>query len=275
MHFVELGAGDPLLMVHGNPTWSFYFRRLLTDLGRDFRPIAIDHVGCGLSDKPVDYPYCLKSHIDNLCSFVDQLRADSLTLIGHDWGGAIGLGTVLKRRDKFKRIVLLNTGAFPPDFIPFRIQICRFPVLGRLAVQGLNLFARAAMTMATQQPGGLAKNVAHGLLAPYDSWQSRTAIHRFVQDIPRSPSHPTWHLLQEIESQLPTLSDLPILLVWGMKDWCFRPSCLRRFQSYWPNAATVEIESAGHFVIEDAPDLVVDAIRQFCSPRTRNKKLTI
>lgn len=162
----------------------------------------------------------------------------------------------MKRRERFKRIVLFNTAAFPPPYIPFRIRVCRWPLFGKLAVQGFNAFARAAVTMATEQTGGLNRDVAQGLLAPYDSWKNRTAIYHFVKDIPLSKSHPTWKVLDEIESQLPSLSELPILLAWGMKDWCFRPECLRRFQTCWPNANVYEIGDAGHYVVEDAAQQV-------------------
>ena len=252
MNYVDEGNGDPVLMVHGNPTWSFYWRGLIQALKPTHRTIAVDHVGCGLSDKPTDYPYCLQQHIDNLCSLVDSLDLSNVTLMAHDWGGAIGLGALLKRRERFKRIVLFNTAAFPPPYIPFRIRVCRWPLFGKLAVQGFNAFARAAVTMATEQTGGLNRDVAQGLLAPYDSWKNRTAIYHFVKDIPLSKSHPTWKVLDEIESQLPSLSELPILLAWGMKDWCFRPECLRRFQTCWPNANVYEIGDAGHYVVEDA-----------------------
>ena len=132
-----------------------------------------------------------------------------------------------------------------------------------MGVQGLNLFAKAAVNMATEQPGGLPVDIAQGFLAPYDSWGNRSAIYHFVKDIPLSPRHPTWPLLQQIEQGLTSLADLPIQLIWGMRDWCFRPQCLERFQQYWPQARVCKIETAGHYVIEDAPDQVRDTVNQF------------
>lgn len=265
MHYVDPSreAGDPILMVHGNPTWSFFYRRPLRDLQDRHRTIAVDHVGCGLSDKPVDYPYCLATHIDNLCRMIDELDLENTTLMAHDWGGAIGLGALLRRRERFKRIILMNTGAFPPPYIPLRIRACRWPVLGKLGVQGLNLFARAATRMATTQPGGLPSEIADGFLAPYDRWAHRTAIYQFVKDIPASKRHSTWSLLNQIEEELPSLADWPIQLIWGMKDWCFRPECLERFAHHWPHACVHKISTAGHYVMEDAPDEVGDVIRRF------------
>ena len=263
--YVDHGGRDrpPVLMVHGNPTWSFYWRNLIRSLSPNYRSIAVDHMGCGLSDKPADYDYCLERHIENVCQLVDELKLENTTLMAHDWGGAIGLGALLRRREKFKRIVLFNTGAFPPPYIPFRIRVCRWPVVGRLGVQGLNLFARAATVMATEQKGGLSPSVSGGLLAPYDNWNNRIAIYNFVRDIPLSPKHKTWAVLDGIERSLAELSDWPIQLIWGMKDWCFRPECLRRFQSHWPNADAIEIADAGHYVVEDAVEQVCDSVAKF------------
>ena len=257
------GDGQPVLMVHGNPTWSFYYRNLVKSLGTRYRAIAIDHLGCGLSDKPAGHDYCLQNHIDNLCQLVDQLDLSNITLVAHDWGGAIGLGTLLARRDRFARIVLFNTAAFPPPYIPFRIRVCRWPVFGPIALKGFNAFSRAAISMATEQPGGLPRDVAAGLLAPYDSWQHREAVFRFVKDIPLSKNHRTWSVLEHIESELPSLQELPSMLIWGMRDWCFRPECLTRFEQYWPQAEIHRIADAGHYVVEDAFEEIKPLMHDF------------
>ena len=265
INYVDEGdkTADPVLMVHGNPTWSFYWRRLISHLSPQYRTVAIDHLGCGLSDKPIDYDYCPQNHVDNLSELIDQLDLSNVTLMAHDWGGSIGLGALLARRDRFKRIVLFNTGAFPPPYIPLRIRACRWPVVGKLGVQGLNMFAQAATTMATEQRGGLPSDVADGMLAPYDNWNNRVAIYNFVKDIPARSQHRTWDVLENIEARLPELADWPILMMWGMKDWCFRPECLRRLQQSWPAAEVHEIADAGHYVIEDAHEQVAVAVEEF------------
>ena len=263
MNYVDEGDGDPVLMVHGNPTWSFYWRGMVKRLKSSYRTIAVDHIGCGLSDKPESYDYSLAQHRDNLVALIDHLDLQNTTLMVHDWGGAIGLSALLERKDRFKRVVVFNTGAFPPPYIPFRISVCRWPLIGKLGVRGLNMFARAAITQATEQAGGLPAAVAAGLLAPYDSWANRVAIYGFVKDIPMNKSHKTYQVLEQVESRLPELKDWPILMMWGMKDWCFRPECLYRFQSHWPNAETHEIASAGHYVIEDAADQTESTTLEF------------
>ncbi|MGI9515607.1 MAG: alpha/beta fold hydrolase [Pirellulaceae bacterium] len=269
MHYVDEGnvegSGAPVLMVHGNPTWSFYYRHLVNQLSPTHRAIAVDHIGCGLSEKPRDLPYTLDLRIQHLREFVDQLDLRDITLLVHDWGGAIGLGAALEDLSRYRRFVIFNTGAFPPPYFPWRIRICRAPVLGKFGVQGLNLFARAAIRMATGQRGGLPDDVAHGLLAPYDSWNNRRAIHEFVTDIPVRPAQPTWQRLEQIESGLTQLQDFPVKLLWGMRDWCFRPECLRKFQALLPNAETREFEQAGHYVVEDARDDVIAEVQDFLS----------
>ena len=268
IRYIDEGTHDKdvILCVHGNPTWSFYYRRVIEQFKDTHRVIAVDNLGCGRSDRPSqsDFDYTLASHRDNLVSLIDQLNLDRITLLAHDWGGAIGLSALVARRERYKRIMLLNTAAFPPPYVPWRIAACRFPVLGTAAVRGLNAFAKAAITMAMSR-NKMDSQTAKGLLAPYDSWQNRVAIDAFVRDIPMSKSHPTFKTLSELEAALPSLADLPTLLVWGMKDWCFRPECLRRFQQVWPQTQSVEIDDAGHYVIEDAPAETLDAIASFVS----------
>jgi len=165
--------------------------------------------------------------------------------------------------ERFSRLVLFNTGAFRAPHMPWRIRICRTPVLGSLAVRGLNAFARAALWMATARPEGLSPAVQAGLLAPYSSWANRVAIQRFVEDIPMRPEHPSYRDLLAVEQGLERLADRPVLLVWGMQDWCFTPNFLQRFTEFFPAAEVCRLENAGHYVIEDAPGEVVDAVQGF------------
>jgi len=263
MHYIDEGTGQPLLFVHGNPTWSFYWRNLILDLQLSHRCIAVDHVGCGLSDKPQKYEYTLARRIDDLSRLVEALDVTGVTLLAHDWGGAIGLGTVLRMPQRFSRIVLFNTGAFPPPFVPWRIAACRMPLLGTLAVRGFNAFARAALSMATEKPQRMTPEVRAGLLAPYDNWANRVAIDRFVMDIPFTRRHPTWKTLAQIEADLPSLADRQIALIWGMKDWCFRPECLERFLTHWPQAEVHRLADCGHYVVEDARERIVPLLKKF------------
>ena len=263
---VPAGVANPLrqclLFVHGNPTWSFHWRGLLKSLRPRFRCVAPDQLGCGLSDKPRRL-LSLTDHVDNLAALVERLDLERVTLVAQDWGGAIGLGTMLRMPERFERIVLFNTGAFPPPYIPWRIRACRIPLLGRLAVQGAGLFNRAALRMTLARRQRLDPAVVAAYLAPYNTWANRRAVYGFVRDIPSGPHHPTWQTLADIERRLPSLADRPALLVWGMRDWCFRPDCLERFARAWPRAEVHRLADVGHWVLEDAPEEAVPLVESF------------
>lgn len=263
MHFVDEGSGDPLLFVHGNPTWSFAWRNLILRFRDRYRCVALDHLGCGLSDKPKSYPYDLRHHIDNLCGLMIDLDLRNITLIVHDWGGAIGIGALGKLPERIARVVITNTAAFPSTRIPLRISACRIPWLGQIGVRGLNLFAGLATTMATSNPRGLPPDVKAGYLAPYDSWANRVAIDRFVNDIPMSKSHPSYKTLLEVESALKVVRARPTQILWGMRDWCFSPAFYREFRERLPEARYVEFADAGHYLFEDALEPMGNTINSF------------
>jgi len=264
LHYIDEGSGPPLLMVHGNPTWSFAWRRFVKELSREYRVIAIDHLGCGFSEKPQDRGlYVLDQHIARLAGLVESLDLQDVTLFGHDWGGAIGMGCAGRQPSRFKRFVLMNTAAFRSRRIPVRIALCRIPVLGRIAVQGLNLFSLMALRMAVSQP--LPRPVRDGLVAPYDSWQNRIAVHEFVQDIPLQQSHRSYQTLVDVEQCLAQFQNHPVLLVWGMQDWCFTPEFLDEFRKRFPAAEELPLEQAGHYVFEDGFQDIMPRVRKFLS----------
>jgi cis-3-alkyl-4-acyloxetan-2-one decarboxylase len=264
-HFIDEGNPHhpPVLMLHGNPTWSFYFRRLVKTLKQAYRIIAPDHMGCGLSDKPQVYPYRLRNHMRNVEALVDHLGLKHITLVCHDWGGAIGMGVATRRPDLFNRFVILNTAAWRSIRMPKQIAVCRIPFLGALAVRGLNGFAMAATRMAVAKP--LEKVAKTGLLWPYNNWKNRIAILRFVQDIPMNPSHPSYDCLKETERLLYRLRDKPMKICWGMKDWCFDTLFLQQWRERFPEASVTEFPNAGHYILEDAHETVVPTIQDFLS----------
>jgi cis-3-alkyl-4-acyloxetan-2-one decarboxylase len=262
-HYLDEGSGQPLLLVHGNPTWSFHWRNLITALRANCRLVAPDHLGCGLSDKPAAFDYRLASHIENLVRLTSELDLTGITLVAQDWGGAIGLGAALRLPQRFRRIILFNTAAFRSSQMPWRIRVCRTPGLGPILVRGLNGFSRAALRMAMQHPERFSPAERAGYLFPYDSWQHRIAIDRFVCDIPMSPRHPSYARLVEIESGLPSLAGLPIQLIWGMRDWCFTPAFLDRFLDFFPRAEVHRLPDAGHWALEDAHEQIVPLVEQF------------
>jgi len=265
LHYLDEGQGPVLLMVHGNPTWSFYWRTLVEAFRGRYRVIVPDHIGCGLSEKPDPrlYPYYLKQRISDLYELIYKLDLRDITLLAHDWGGAIGMGAAVDKPERFARFVLFNTAAFRSRRCPWRIRACRIPLLGRLGVQGLNLFARAALRMAMADPKRLSPAARAGLLAPYDSWANREAIYQFVADIPLHRHHLSYATIERIEAGLSMFREHPVCLIWGMRDWCFTPRFLARFEEFFPQAEVHRLEDAGHYVVEEAHERIVPLVEKF------------
>ena len=267
-HYIDEGEGDPIVMVHGNPTWSFYYRELIKALSGHYRSIVPDHIGCGLSDKPevTNYDYRLRSRIDDLDNLLDTLTIDEkITLILHDWGGMIGMAYALRHPEKIRRLVVMNTAAFlppPTKRIPVRLSIIRNsgPLAG-LAVLGFNLFAVGALFMASKK--GLSPEVKKGLTAPYNCWKNRIATLKFVQDIPLAEKDPSYRLAKQVDDQLQTLSNLPMLICWGEHDFVFDHDYLAEWQRRFPQAEVHCFPDAGHYVLEDVPKKIIPLTQDF------------
>lgn len=261
LSYLDEGTGDEaVLMVHGNPTWSFFYRNVVRALRGRIRCIVPDHLGCGLSDKPQNYDYTLGNHVANLGKLLDGLQLRRIHLIVHDWGGPIGLGAGLPRHEKLGRVVILNTAAFADTVVPWRIRFCRMPVVGEIAVRAFNGFAWPATWMAVTKP--LPADVKRGFLFPYDSWTNRIATHRFVRDIPQGVGAANDGALAEIERALPLLREKPVRIVWGGQDFCFNRHYFDRWREVLPNAHADYLPQAGHYLLEDAREQVIGAIEQ-------------
>lgn len=269
-HYLDEGSGPVLLMVHGNPTWSFYWRELVKALRGQYRVIVPDHIGCGLSDKPPphEYSYHLAQRVADLGQLIEQLDLREITLVAHDWGGAIGMGAAVAAPQRFARLMLMNTAAFLDQNIPWPIRLCRMPVLGQVAIQGLNLFVREALRTCAAKRDRMTPAVRAGLAAPYDCWPSRVAVYRFVKDIPLRREHPTYATLAAIEAGLAQFRDRPVSLIWGMRDWCFTPHFLDRFLEFYPQAEVHRFGDAGHYVVEDAHERIGPILDDFVKRHT-------
>ena len=273
MHYVQEGEGPTVLLVHGNPTWSFFYRNVINKLKSAHKVIAPDHIGCGLSDKPQKYPYTLSQHIENLQQLMSHLGEERFSIVVHDWGGAIGLGYAGQKAECVDKIVAMNTAAFRSPLIPLRIRLCRLPLLGEIIVRLFNGFAWPAKYMAVEKP--LPAEVAKGYLQPYNNWNNRIAVARFVQDIPMGPGHPSYQTLVDVEKNLSRFSErkVPLMLLWGGADFCFNKDFpdegLRRF----PYAVTHFFPDAGLYILVDKRDEAVSLIDNFLAPHglKRNK----
>ncbi len=278
LHYLDEGEGPVVVLVHGNPTWSYYYRSLIRRLAPYFRVIAVDHLGCGLSDKPQDYDYTLKNHIANLTSLLSHLGVKQTSLVVHDWGGPIGIGMAASSDIEINRLVVLNTAAFRSQRIPLRIRLCRWPVLGKILVRGLNGFAWPATFMAVKKR--LDPKVRQAYLLPYDNWNNRVAVHEFVLDIPLSPQHRSYQDLVAIENYLLVLKEeeKPLMVIWGGRDFCFDDYFYRQWQQRFPDAIFHYLKNGGHYVLEDMQEeaeMLIEAfLRGASSSEPRKAELT-
>lgn len=269
MHYVDEGPreGPVVLMLHGNPTWSFYWRRLIAALRTTHRVIAPDHIGCGKSDKPDDhrYSYRLARRIDDVERLVDALQLRDVTLMVHDWGGMIGMGWADRHPELVTRLVLLNTAAFglpPSKRMPASLWLARNTGVGAVLVRGLNAFARGATRLCvTRRP--LSEEVRAGLIAPYDSWANRRAVLRFVQDIPLRPGDPGFEIVSGVGERVGQFDDRPVLICWGARDFVFDDHFLRVWQQKLPHAEVHRFADAGHYVLEDAGEEIEALVLRF------------
>jgi pimeloyl-ACP methyl ester carboxylesterase len=267
MHYLDEGQGELLVMVHGNPSWSIYYRSLVLGLRDRYRCIVPDHIGCGLSDKPGDdrYPYTLQRRVDDLSALVEHVEAErDVTLIVHDWGGMIGMAWAVQNPDRVKRIVLLNTAAFhlpASKGFPWQLALTRSPV-GALLVRGFNAFARGATRQGvTRRP--MSRALRDAYCAPYDSWGNRIATLRYVQDIPLSAGDPGYDLVTRVQAGIPALADRPIQICWGDKDFVFDHHFLEVWQQLLPDADVRRFADCGHYILEDAPEEILAQVDQF------------
>ena len=264
----EGDPGDaPVVMLHGNPSWSYYWRHLVLGLRDGYRCIVPDHIGMGLSDKPDDlaYGYTLRHRIQDLDRLLDSLKlGDDITLVVHDWGGMIGFGWAMKHADRVKRLVITNTAAFPLPAgkkMPWQLSLGRNWKLGEWLIRGVNAFAAGAADQGVVRP--LASDVRRALLAPYDSWRNRIATVRFVQDIPLAHGDRAWDVVEESGRRLAAFADRPAFIGWGLRDFVFDRHFLTQFEKAFPRAEKQVYDDAGHYVLEDKHEVLVPRIRDF------------
>lgn len=279
MHYLDEGPrdGEVVVMLHGNPSWSYYWRHLVLGLrdpavGKAYRCIVPDHIGMGLSDKPDDaadasprYDYTLQSRVDDLTTLLDTLGISGpVTLAVHDWGGMIGFGWALSHMQQVQRLVILNTAAFPlPDAkpMPWQLSLGRDSRSGGWLIRRFNLFARGAAWLGTRRR--LPTAVRRAYIAPYAGWANAIATLRFMQDIPLRAGDPAWPLVAEAGRRLHEFADRPAFIGWGLRDFVFDRHCLAGFTAALPDARVQAFDDAGHYVLEDRHELLVPAIRRF------------
>jgi haloalkane dehalogenase len=260
MHYVDEGSGPAILMLHGNPTWSFLYRHLIAQLQPGYRCVAPDYIGFGLSDKPQGWSYLPADHARNLARLVDQLGLHDLTIVVQDWGGPIGLAYALQHRANVRRLIIFNTWCWPVNRDPYYIMFSSVmgDGIGRFLIRRYNYFAGGMMRQWFGDRSKLTPHIHQHYLRPLARPEERKGCMVFPQQIiGASP----W--LSELWQQRAALQDLPTLIAWGMKDIAFRRQELARWTALFPNAEVVRLPSAGHFVQEEAPQAINAAVAQF------------
>ena len=276
-HYLDEGSGPPVVMVHGNPSWSFYYRNLTLALSDRYRCIVPDHIGCGLSDKPGDdrYDYTLTQRVDDLERLLDHLGlTKDITLVLHDWGGMIGMAYAVRHPERIKRLVILNTAAFHlPKSKPFppALKICRDSAIGAFLVRGFNAFSLAASHVGCKH-NPMTPELRRLYQLPYNSWKNRIATLRFVQDIPLAPGDRNYDLVSAISAGIDQFSALPMLIIWGELDFVFDNHFRDEWQRRFPKAELHSFADAGHYILEDLQETVVPLIAGFLDKTTPGTK---
>jgi haloalkane dehalogenase len=268
-HYLDEGPqdGEPVVMVHGNPSWSFMYRDLVKRLRPRYRTVVPDHIGCGFSDKPGDeaYAYTLAERRDDLEALLAEVvPTKKVTLVLHDWGGMIGMAWAARHLERVGRIVLLNTAAFHLPAhrkLPASLAFMRDSWVGAFAVRGLNAMSLGATFACARRPLDPAVRAAYA--APYDSWKNRIATLRFVQDIPLCPGDRAYDAVSEVEASLSSFTHVPVMMCWGAKDFVFDSGVLAMWQERWPHAEAHVFKEAGHYVLEDAGDAIGPLVERF------------
>ena len=269
MSYLDEGPrdGDVVVMLHGNPSWSYYWRNLVSGLSDRYRCIVPDHIGMGFSDKPDDsaYEYTLQSRVDDVSALLKHLGITGpVTLAVHDWGGMIGFGWALSHARQVKRLVITNTAAFPlpsAKKMPWQLSLGRDSTFGAFIIRAFNAFSSGASYQGVETK--MPADVRRAYVSPYNTWGNRISTLRFMQDIPLQPGDKAWSLVAEAGRRLPEFADRPAFIGWGLRDFVFDQHFLAGFRAALPNAEVTAFEDAGHYVLEDKQAELVPAIRRF------------
>ena len=262
MHYIDEGSGSVIVMLHGNPTWCFYFRRLIAALKGKYRVIAPDYIGCGLSDHPA-VSYRATERIEQVTELLEKLGVKKFSLLMHDWGGPIGTGVAVRDPARIEKLVYLNTTLTEVEALPFIIKASASRWIGKYLTQTSSRFLKVTTQWGVAKK--LPREVKAGYFFPYQTIERRRAIWDFVQDIPFDSDHRSYSELLEIAAKIPTLQSKPVKIIWGLKDPCFHRGMPAKVSGHFPRASVLEIPDASHLVLEDAPDQVLEAVQEFFS----------
>jgi haloalkane dehalogenase len=256
VHYVDEGSGPPLLLLHGNPTWSFLYRDIIKGLRDRYRCIAPDYPGFGLSAAPAGYGFTPAEHAEIVEELVQELDLSGITMMVQDWGGPIGFSVATRNPDRFAAFVIGNTWAWPQSDRTTQL-FSRFMGgrVGGYLILHRNVFVERLIPSGVKRKK-LSPEVMNAYRGPFAAVESRRPVHVFPREI--LASRP---FLAQVERGLPALADRPALIVWGDRDVAFREPAMRRWEELFPNHRTVRLEGAAHYIQEEAADEIADAIR--------------
>ncbi|MEJ2684398.1 MAG: alpha/beta fold hydrolase [Candidatus Sulfobium sp.] len=260
MHYVDEGRGEPILMLHGNPAWSFLYRHLVKGLSGKYRCLAPDHIGFGLSDKPWNWSYYPEDHAVNLNRLIEKLDLKDLTLIVQDWGGPIGVSYAIKSPATVKRLIIMNTWMWSVRGDPYYERFSRFMggPIGKFLIRRFNFFVRVLMKKLMGDPSRLPPEIHRHYFKPLEKPSERKGCWIFPKRIIGSSD---W--LDSLWSQRDRIRDKPALILWGMKDIAFRERELNRWSGLFSNSEVMRYGDCGHFIQEEKGRELCPVIEDF------------
>jgi haloalkane dehalogenase len=257
MHYIDEGAGEPIVMIHGNPGWSFEFRNILKELSKTNRCIAIDHIGFGLSDKPYDFNYLPSSHARNFELFMDYLNLENITMTFNDWGGPIGLSYAIKYPEKFKKFVIMNTFLWSVEDDPYYQKFSGLMggAVGRFLIKNFNIFGGLFLKKVVGNPKSLPQKVHKHYYKHLATRKDRKGCYTFPREVVGSGKwlNALWQMRDRINS-------IPTIFLWGMKDIAFREKELNFWISNWNNPKVIKLPLVGHYPQEESPKDLIQAL---------------
>lgn len=271
MHYIDEGSGPVILFIHGTPSWSFDFRKIIKNLSANYRCIAIDHVGFGLSDKPREYDHSSKNHAANLENLLNHLNILKYTMVVHDFGGPIGLSLAIKNPDKVQKLIILNSWLWNTESEPEYKSLRKFikTSIASFLYIYLNFSARFLL------PGSFGKNklrkeIRRQYVGPFRNSSERYGPLGFAKALIKDQE---W--FGKLWSEVNNIKHKPTLFIWGMADKFVGPKYLERFENTFVNSKSIRLDDVGHFPQEEAPAQVLSSIVKFLEVKNRNLKLPV
>ena len=259
LHYVDEGQGEPIVFVHGNPGWSFEFRNIIKELSKTNRCIAPDHIGFGLSDKPTNWDYLPIHQAENLEKLVDSLNLSNITLVVNDWGGPIGLSYAIKYPEKIKKIIILNTWLWSVEHDPYYKKFSKMMggAFGRFMIKRFNIFGKMVVKKSVGDKKKLSKEIHKHYYKHLEKPSDRKGCYVFPKEIIGSSK---W--LDALWQQRQKINSIPTTIIWGMKDIAFREKELNYWVANWKNTKVIKLDTVGHFPQEEAPDKIIEELKQ-------------